>query len=212
MSGARAEKHRFDLDGGTVALDFVNTVSGMRGVRPRDRLAGYEDLVYWAQQAHLLDKSAAERLYAMAQRHPRRAEEAFARAILTREALHDVVVAAVEREPPPETSLAIVNAWISEAFAHRRLRPAAPGRLAASFDDDGDLLGFLRPAALDAADVLERELGTGLVRRCEQSLEGECGWLFLDQTRNHSRRYCSMKDCGNRAKQRRHYQRRKVTS
>ncbi len=210
--GARAEKFRFDLDGGTVALDFVNTVSGMRGVRPRERLAVYEDLVYWAQQARLLDKPGAERLYAAAQRQPRRAEEAFARAILTREALNDVVVAAVEGEPPPDTALAMVNAWISEAFGHRRLRAAGPGRLAASFDDDGDLLGFLRPVALDAADVLERALGTGLVRRCEQSLEGECGWLFLDQTRNHSRRYCSMKDCGNRAKQRRHYQRRRVTN
>ncbi|HET9752873.1 MAG TPA: ABATE domain-containing protein [Myxococcales bacterium] len=212
MSGARAEKYRFDLDGGTVALDFVNTVSGMRGVRPRERLAAYEDLVYWAQQARLLDKAAAERFYAAGNRHPRRAEEAFARAILTREALNDVVVAAVEREPPPDTALAIVNAWVSEAFAHRRLSPAGPGRLSAAFDDDGDLLGFLRPVALDAVDLLERELGTGLVRRCEQSLEGECGWLFLDQTRNHSRRYCSMKECGNRAKQRRHYQRRRVTS
>src|SRR5689334_6095890 len=114
MSGARAERYRFDLDGGTPALDFVNTVSGMRGVRPRERLASYEDLIYWAQQARLLDKAAAERLYSVAQRQPRKAEEAFARAILTREALNDVVVAAVERDPPPDTALAIVNAWISE--------------------------------------------------------------------------------------------------
>ena len=212
MPGARAEKFRFDLDGGTVALDFVNTVSGMRVVNARERLESYDDLVYWAEQARLLDRAGAARFYAEAERHARRAEEALGRAVLTREALNDVVVAAAEGEPPPETALTIVNAWIAEAHAHRRLRSAGRGRFDAAFHDDGDLLTFLRPVALDAEDLLEREMGTGLVRRCEMSEEGECGWLFLDTSRNHSRRYCSMKDCGNRAKQRRHYQRRRVTS
>lgn len=212
MPGARAEKFRFDLDGGTVALDFVNTVSGMRGKRAQERLLGYEDLVYWAEQAGLLDRLGAARFYAESERHPRRAEEAFGRAILTREALNDVVVAAVDREPPPETALAIVNAWIAEALAHRRLRPVGRGRFEMFFDDDGDLLSFLRPAALDAGEMLAREMGTGLVRRCEMSAEGECGWVFLDTSRNHSRRFCSMKDCGNRAKQRRHQKRKRVTS
>src|SRR4051794_997722 len=109
MSGARAEKFRFDLDGGTVALDFVNTVSGMRGMHAQDRLADYGDLVYWAEQVGLLDRAGAARLYAEAERHPRRAEEAFGRAILTREALNDVVVAAVGGDPTPETALTIVN-------------------------------------------------------------------------------------------------------
>ena len=212
MPGARAEKFKFDLDGGTVALDFINTVSGMRGANPRERLLAYDDLVYWAEQCRLLDRARAARLYAEAERHPRRAEEAFGRAILTREALNDVVVAAVEGESAAETALTLVNAWIAEALTHRRLRPAGRGRFEAAFVDDGDLLAFLRPVALDAQQMLEREMGTGLVRRCEMSEERECGSVFLDTSRNHSRRYCSMKDCGNRAKQRRHQQRKRVTS
>jgi len=47
------------------------------------------------------------------------------------------------------------------------------------------------------------------IRVCEERLVGRCAWLFLDTSRNHSRRFCSMDECGNRAKQRRHYQRRK---
>jgi predicted RNA-binding Zn ribbon-like protein len=59
----------------------------------------------------------------------------------------------------------------------------------------------------DAANLLERELPLALVRRCDESEQGLCGWLFVDETRNHSRRFCSMKDCGNRAKQRRYWKR-----
>jgi len=208
MRGAREEKHRFDLDGGTVALDFVNTVSGMRGsASPRDRLQGYPDLVYWAEQVGLVEGKRAASLYALADDEPQRAAAAFALAIRQREALHDVTLAAVDGRPTPEAALEIVNAWIGDAVAHRRFRAKGPGKFERALEDDGDLLSFLRPVALDAAELLEHEVSNGLVGVCEERLVGRCAWLFLDATRNHSRRFCSMKDCGNRAKQRRHYQR-----
>ena len=210
MPGARAEKHRFELDGGTISLDFINTVGGMRGSwNPRDRLLGYDDLVYWAEQVGLIDARRAAALYARASREPEQAAAAHAEAIRCREALHDVAVAAVDGRASPAPALEIVNAWIADALARRRLRPAAPGRFEAALEDDGALLSFLRPVALDAEELLEREFSQGLVGICEERLVGRCAWLFLDTTRNHSRRFCSMKECGNRAKQRRHYQRAK---
>ncbi|MGZ6143690.1 MAG: CGNR zinc finger domain-containing protein [Myxococcales bacterium] len=201
--GALAEKFRFDLDGGRVSLDFVNTVSGLRGARPIERLTEYGDLVWWAQQVGLLSKKRAAELYAGAQAHPRRAEAALAEAIRAREALHDVAVAAVEGREPDPAALAIVDRWITAALQHRRLKARPGGRFALEFEDDGDLLFFLRPVAADAASVLAEAMETGRVRRCDESSFGNCGWLFLDETRNHSRRYCSMSDCGNTAKQRR---------
>lgn len=210
MPGAREEKHRFDLDGGTVSLDFVNTVSGMRGgPNPRDRLLGYGDLVYWSEQVGLVDAKRASALYALATREPERTAAAFARAIRSREALHDVVLAAVDGRETPLPALEIVNAWIAEALSHRKFRPSSSRAFQAALEDDGDPLSFLRPVALDAAELLEHEVSEGLVGVCAERLIGRCAWLFLDTTRNHSRRFCSMKDCGNRAKQRRHYQRAK---
>jgi len=208
MPGAREDKHRFELDGGTVALDFVNTVSGMRsGGNPRDRLAGYPDVVYWAEQLALIDSRRAAELYALAEREPERAAAAFGEAIRRREALHDVVLSAIEGRAAPDAGLEIVNAWIADALARRRFRVTAPGRFEAALEEDGNLLSFLRPVALDAAELLEDEVSRDLVRICEERQVGRCDWLFVDTTRNHSRRFCSMKDCGNRAKQRRHYQR-----
>lgn len=209
MAGARAENHRFDFDGGTVALDFVNTVSGLRGVDPRERIQGYEDLVYWALQAGLIDPEQGQRLYAEAQKHPRKAAEAHGRAIAAREHLHEVVMAAAAKKPAPARALEGVNRWIAEALSHRRVRSTAAGRFESVFEDDGDLLAFLRPVAADALRVLETELAEDRVRVCEELAAGNCGWVFLDQTKNQTRRFCSAKECGNRAKQRRHRLRQK---
>jgi len=212
MAGAREEGHRFDLDGGTVSLDFVNTVSGMRdSANPRNRLEGFADIVYWAEQVGVIDARAAARLYATAAQEPARAASAHREAIRRREALHDVVLAAVDVRSTPDAALETVNAWIADALVHRRFRTTAPGKFEAALEDDGDLLAFLRPVALDAAELLEHEVSRGLVGVCEERLVGRCAWLFLDTTKNHSRRFCTMKECGNRAKQRRHYQRKRAT-
>src|SRR5882762_7035361 len=126
MPGAREDRHRFELDGGTVALDFVNTVSGMRGgADEHDRLAGYPDVVYWAEQVGLIDSRRAAELYALAEAEPERAAAALEEAIRRREALHDVVLSAIEGRAAPDAGLEIVNAWIADALAHRRFRAAA---------------------------------------------------------------------------------------
>ena len=206
---AYADKHRFDRVGGRLSLDFLNTMSGLRGENPNKRIAGVEDLASWGHQAGLIERRRMQELIAEAGQHPRRSAQALADALAAREALHDVVMAAIDRTTPPAAALETVNRWIAAAMQHRRLRPKAGGGFEAAFDDDGDLAGFLRPVAVDAARLLEEQLEAGLVRRCEESRAGRCGWIFVDETRNHSRRYCSMSDCGNRAKQRRYWQRQK---
>src|SRR5438128_10377755 len=143
MAGAREESHEFEFDGGTVARDFVNTVRGMRGGNDqRDRILTYPDLVYWAGQIGLIDSRQASDLYERAEREPGRAANAHAEAIRRREALHDVVLAAVDERPPPTAALETVNRWVAEAMGKRRLRMTAPGKFEASLEGDGDLLAF----------------------------------------------------------------------
>ncbi|HEY6051329.1 MAG TPA: CGNR zinc finger domain-containing protein, partial [Thermoanaerobaculia bacterium] len=163
------------------------------------------DLVYWGRQVGLLDEESAARLSREAARHPRKASEALAGAIRAREALRSALDGVLDRrEAAPET-VRELNRWIADALAHRRLIPGGNGCLQLGWEDDGDLLAFLRPVAADAADVLAGgALEGGLIRRCELD---SCEWVFIDETRNRSRRWCSMKDCGNRAKARRHYER-----
>src|SRR2546426_10059579 len=102
MPGAREERHLFEFDGGTISLDFVNTVSGMRGGNdPRDRVLTYPDLVYWAAQIGLIDDPQAAKLYDRAEREPGRAAHAHAEAIPRPQAPPDVVLAAGAEPPAP---------------------------------------------------------------------------------------------------------------
>jgi predicted RNA-binding Zn ribbon-like protein len=73
--------------------------------------------------------------------------------------------------------------------------------------DEDALDRMVWPVARSAADVLVSDEGSR-VRRCA----GEsCHWFFLDSGRNRSRRWCDMRDCGNRAKARRLNARKKAS-
>ncbi len=193
--------YQYEYVAGRPSLDFVNTVGGLRPALAREYLNAYGDLIRWARQAGLIDSRRGQALLAEAARHPQRAEQAVENAQRVREALHDLILSALRSRRPPAQALELVNRWIADAMSRRRLIPRGAGYELDWQEEPGDLLAFLIPLALDAAEVLSASLER--VRICGESEVGRCGWLFLDETKNHSRRYCTMKDCGNRAKQRR---------
>jgi predicted RNA-binding Zn ribbon-like protein len=198
-------KPPFDLRGGNLALDFVNTMGGMRVVKETEHLTDYADLVRFAEQSRAIDKRAAARALAQGELQPKRAAKALAEAIALREALHDVLLAAVNRKPVDPAALAAVDRWIASAQSERELRRTSGDGYALALRESDDPLAPLRPVALAAGELLTSP-ALGRVGLCGEWQVERCGWLFLDETKNHSRRFCSADDCGNRAKQRRHYQ------
>ncbi len=199
----------FELMGGRLSLDFTNTVSGMRVVAPVERLNAYADLVSWGRQVGALDAAQARRLLAEAERDPGAAARALAEAITFREALFRAFRAVAENGAPAAEDLDSLNRVLSRARARERLT-CRDGRCVLGWPaDDASLDRMLWPVARSAAEVLT-SAEVSRVRICEATATDGCGWLFLDETRNRSRRWCSMKDCGNRAKARRHYRRRRA--
>jgi predicted RNA-binding Zn ribbon-like protein len=193
--------HVFDFLGGRLAIDFVNTVSGKRLVAPIERLNDYGDVLCWAEQIGIASAARTKALRRLAREHPRQAEAALLRAKALREALFRMFSAVAARERPSAADLALFNRELADAFSHLRLAEGPDG-FAWSFCDEESLVSVLWPVTRSAADVLLKD-DPARVRRCEAP-DG-CGWLFYDETRNATRRWCSMKDCGNRAKARRHY-------
>ncbi|SRR5579884_18160 len=195
----------FDLSAGCLCLDFANTVSRRPLDPPLERLHGFADLVTWSRLAGLLDAAEAEVLLAEAARRPAEAEAVHVRAIALREAIFRIVSATASGQVPAEVDVATLNDELRRALAHVRLVPSA-GRFEWGWEPDERALDrLLWPIARSAAEVLTGADVDNL-RVCEGRT---CRWLFLDTTRNHSRRWCDMKTCGNRAKVRRHYERRK---
>ncbi|MGO8970958.1 MAG: CGNR zinc finger domain-containing protein [Myxococcaceae bacterium] len=203
MDASRAEG--FELIGGHPLLDFVNTVGGKRVVKPREELRRLEDVLVWGQLAGVLSQSEAQALRQQAAARPAKAEEALRRAVDFRESLYRLLLALVEARPVPPGEVARLEAEVQRALAARRLRCTEEGCVWSP--PDVSLLDSVIPRlALAAAELLTSERWRR-VRVCEATRDDGCGWLFLDQTRNHSRRWCDMALCGNKHKARRHYAR-----
>ena len=179
-------------------LAFVNTLSGRPTSAPVERLDSYEALVAWAREQHLVSAAAAERLSAEARRHPNRASAVLARARDFREALNGLAAAIDAGKPPGADVLKTIGACLAGAYANGRLVPhdGALQWVASAEDDLERVLWEIGRAAgrLVVSPRLAR------VRACAAS---DCGWWFVDDTKNRSRRWCDMTLCGNREKLRR---------
>jgi predicted RNA-binding Zn ribbon-like protein len=199
-----APEHAFDFSGGRLCLDFVNTVSGSRAT-PKERLNTYHDLVSWGRQAGVLSDREAEHLKDMATRQPEEASRTLAVAISLREALFRIFSGAAECRPQRPEDMEILNTALCRALSHVRLDVTAEGCVRA-WAGDAAPDRMLWPVLRSAMDVLTSDDERGRIHVCENPA---CDWLFLDTSRNHSRRWCDMKSCGNRAKAKRYYERHK---
>jgi predicted RNA-binding Zn ribbon-like protein len=193
---------KYLLVGGRLCLDFVNTTRDRQG-EPEERITDYTELVGWSWRAGVLNAEEAARLKRMARRSPTEALAVLERSIALREAMHQVFLgAATNRRVRPE-SLELLNDELGRAMARSQV-VIADGGFAWVWAEGGRALdSMLWPIARSAADLLTGgDLTT--VRQCGGRA---CGWLFLDTSRNRTRRWCDMRVCGNRAKARRHHER-----
>ena len=194
----------FDLIAGNVCLDFVNTLDD-RHTKPKELLERYDDLVRFGEDAGLLGVEQARRLFKRSSQDPDRARESLHRARDLREAIHDVFWALINERPVPDAALATLNANVQKASEHLRLVPSNGG-FEWRFDALDNFDSLLWRIAGSAADLLASDQ-LPFVRACSSR---ECEWFFLDTSKNHHRRWCDMKRCGNRAKVRRFYARKKT--
>jgi len=182
--------------GGLPCLDFVNTVGGWSMERViDDKLETYADLVRWAGLAGLTIRAGV--LNQLARGNPRQAARVLARARALRLALHRLLNCAADRRNPTAADLSILAAELR--IARRRQTLSGSTRFQWTWDQTPALDSILWQVSQSAADLLTSS-DLAHVGRCG----GEnCGWMFLDTTRNHSRHWCDMQDCGNLAKVRR---------
>jgi len=186
----------------------VNTLDWRGREQPVETLHHYGDFLRFALASGVLDQSQATKLLTWAIRHPKRSARALGRAKTTRETIAVLVKARSKGQPLPRPALLRLEEDAREAWKAQALLPS--GTTArwgwAEGDPDPDLPRWA--AALDAAHLLT-DNEHGPIRECEGAL---CGWFFLDESRNRRRRWCSMEACGNRAKARRFYRRKRAAS
>jgi len=198
---------RFYFLGGDTSVDFVNTVDSWRSDEPVDRLTSYLDLLDWSEEAEFVCCEVLETLRRSAAECLDDADRALRSARSFREHLYRILVAGAAGEPPEVKDLNAITALARKAAAHSRLEGCGDGFAWILDEAKGCELDWPVWELARAAVAL---LTSPSLLRVRQCADETCGWLFIDQSRNHSRRWCDMGTCGNRAKARRNYSRQKA--
>ncbi|OGO67109.1 MAG: hypothetical protein A2Z37_13390 [Chloroflexi bacterium RBG_19FT_COMBO_62_14] len=192
-----------------ICLEFTNTMRWHASERPDETIRSYADLVAWARAAGVASDRSARHFLSRAKEHTADADLALTRAISLREAIYRIFLALMNDTPAQRTDLDELNGAISRLTGGVRLVQTREEFAWEWRVDDDALDSFLWPIALSAVELLLSE-DRRWVGQCAD--DRGCGWLFLDTSKNHSRRWCDMNDCGNRAKQRRLHERRQRTA
>jgi predicted RNA-binding Zn ribbon-like protein len=194
--------------GGHVALDLVNTVEPRvpGATDGNDHLQTPQDLLAWALRLALVSADEADQVRD-AWASGDRGDSAYAASIEVREAMYAVLLAELGVLPDAQPALEVLARHWARAIGRSSLSLTPVGGLAAASDRDRLLVGtepeWLVPDRLAHAAVeLLRTMDERQLKTCPLE-DGGCGWVFLDRSRNGSRRWCSMSDCGARAKSRR---------
>lgn len=188
-----------------MSLDFVNTLDDRFADKPKELLKSYIDLARFGEDTGILTDQQVDRLFAWSMQYKDDAEEVLKSATELREAVSEIFYAVARRQTIPASALTVLNRHVQEAAQHLKLVPGK-GRFDWKFESGpNDFYAPIWPIARDAAELLASDR-LEFVRACASKT---CEWLFLDESKNHRRRWCDMTKCGNRAKAKRFYVRQK---
>jgi predicted RNA-binding Zn ribbon-like protein len=195
---------------GRLCIGFVNTLHPRYGRHVRDALAGYPDLVTWNRSVDMLTEAQEQGLLRAASVDPETTLRVFERAIALREVTFRLFSAVAAGSAPQSEDLNCLHDAFAKAIAHASLSPTARefswewGHGEASGHGE-ELELLLWPVTVSAIELLTSAKEWGKIKECPG-----CGWLFLDTSKTGNRRWCSMDECGSRAKMRRQYARKRV--
>jgi predicted RNA-binding Zn ribbon-like protein len=196
--------------GGHLALDFANTIDDPEGPQRYDHAGTYAELVGWSARIGILRPDQADVLLAAADEHPLISSIAARRAHALRQLLIDIFtdIAVINGDATAGNQrLMSMAQWdelrpfLTDALAHAELVPG-DSTYQLTWPETGRLDVMLGPIGLAALDLLTGQQLSRL-KKC-----AGCPWVFLDQSKNQSRRWCAMNDCGTHEKIRRYVTRR----
>jgi predicted RNA-binding Zn ribbon-like protein len=167
---------------------FVNSRDIDRGT---DAFAAGEDSAAWLAEHGLpgggaLDDADRQRLSAV------------------REALRELLLANNAGEPPPRDALSELNRQSSDAAIGLRFDPDGSALVTQCDGVDSTIARVLT--------ITHESMREGTWPRLKVCPADDCLWAFYDHSRNRSGTWCSMEECGNRAKARAYRERQRSSA
>ena len=192
-----------DFVGGLSCLNFANTAGGHTKIREVERIPTFGDVINWSLYAELLSPAEAKALLALVKTKPKDAVHRVRELQTFREALHRLVTAIAHKQEPQRADFTRVRGTIAKILSAAEMQPV---ETEFNWSADADALGLstvIARVALSAHHMLSREKPSQL-RQCEI-----CTWLFIDRTKNQTRRFCRQDACGNKSRAERFYSRKR---
>ncbi len=196
-----------NLESGWLCLDYANTVGMHASENPVEQMHSFNDLTSWSVQIGLLTDDQAKNMVRAAAEHPGKAEEVYQMAISLREALYHIFSAEAAGLEPFVDYTNTFNSVLSRAIKHLNFKKSGNTYTWELIEVEREFERQLWPIAISAAELL---ISAKLERVGECADDDGCGWLFMDTSKNKSRRWCDMDDCGSRSKSKRYYNRKKA--
>lgn len=194
---------RFEFIGGALCLDFANTIHNSRADEKEEELRAVPDLLEWAKEAGLLSRLGHDRLAGHYKHNPREGAAALAKGTAIRDLLLSTFAGIAEGRSVSSQRLSELNSALTHLPGLLRVQRNSD-RITTEWTSADEGLPQVCFAVLTSAAELLASDRLGRIRECAST---DCTWLFVDESRNRSRRWCDMSACGNRVKARRHYQR-----
>ncbi|MCG8569008.1 MAG: CGNR zinc finger domain-containing protein [Spirochaetes bacterium] len=192
---------KIKLEGGHYVLDFINTVEGRDSDEFKEQLFDFLDVLAWCRKVKLLSSYHIKKLYQRAIKNQEKAEKCYKSVIRLRNILYEIFNSLAENKEIDDYSWFIFNKRLKTALYHYKLIKKNH-QFKWGFKAGKNPLQFVQYPLLKGAAELLMDLDLKRLKKCPMS---DCGWLFLDISRNNSRKWCSMETCGNRAKAQRFY-------
>jgi len=195
----RPKKGKFRFYGGHPALDFVNTSEFRLGANREEMLCHFEDVCLWGLGAGVLTEQAVERLVHIVGHNDENRTKMLAGAIELRDLMARLFDAVVDDRTPDEKDVDEINALAANFFKASNVAWSNNGYNWSQNGQSSFQTEFVFPLTKSALDLLTSDDCTR-ISRCHD--DRGCGWLFVDRSRASKRLWCSMRECGNRAKAR----------
>jgi predicted RNA-binding Zn ribbon-like protein len=203
-----AMPYQFGRIGGALCLDFTNTASWEADRQTAEHLNDFSDLVRWCTEAALVRQDSAAALVQEPEENTADAEAILAKAKDLRATLYRIFIALSRRQFPVSGDLQLLNEALAETPLRLEVRREKNQFLSERKAVETKFAKLLGPVVWSAAEVLT----SGEIDQVKCCASETCGWLFLDNTKNHSRRWCDMADCGSQAKAKRYYRKKLAVS
>jgi predicted RNA-binding Zn ribbon-like protein len=193
----------FKYLGGDASLDLVNTVDWTARGLENERLIEFENLTRWAEGAGVLSGTDAAHLRRVGGERPVEAQAAYDAALRLRSVLQQLF-SAIAAGQCADSSWADFNELLGEALQWLCVAPGAHGQAVWDWSGRGEVpASLLWPVVWSAAVLVTSEEA----RRIRVCAGPDCGWMYVDRSRNRLRRWCQMETCGTQEKSRRRFER-----